>query len=321
MKICLVGPGIMTIPPAGWGAVESLIWDYNLILKNIGHDVDIINNPDTNSIINEVNSKDYDFVHIHYDVFYPIIPHLNCKNIAISSHYPYVDQLHKHGYDGYQNIFRYLCDNKDFFLFCISKKDMKAFIENGADPDKTFLLENGANSEHFRFNPECKLKGKSIYLGKIEERKRQYLFQSIPNIEFVGKFGSTIFDVTNSNYLGEVTPREKLFDMLTDYANLVLLSTGENGSPLVVKEAFCAGLGVGVSEFAASELDIEKSFITVIPESKINDIDFIENEISKNREVSVNMRDEIRKYFDDNFSWQDLVLRYVDNIKNIVNRG
>ena len=55
--------------------------------------------------------------------------------------------------------------------------------------------------------------------------------------------------------------------------------------------------------------------------SKINDIDFIENEISKNREVSVNMRDEIRKYFDDNFSWQDLVLRYVDNIKNIVNRG
>ena len=91
---------------------------------------------------------------------------------------------------------------------------MKAFIENGADPDKTFLLENGANSEHFRFNPECKLKGKSIYLGKIEERKRQYLFQSIPNIEFVGKFGSTIFDVTNSNYLGEVTPREKLFDML-----------------------------------------------------------------------------------------------------------
>ena len=106
MKICLVGPGIMTIPPEGWGAVESLIWDYNLILKNIGHDVDIINNPDTNSIINEVNSKDYDFVHIHYDVFYHIIPHLNCKNIAISSHYPYVDQLHKHGYDGYQNIFR-----------------------------------------------------------------------------------------------------------------------------------------------------------------------------------------------------------------------
>ena len=28
MKIALVGPGIMEIPPKGWGAVESLIWDY-----------------------------------------------------------------------------------------------------------------------------------------------------------------------------------------------------------------------------------------------------------------------------------------------------
>ena len=30
MKIALIGPGIMPIPPDGWGAVESLIWDYAL---------------------------------------------------------------------------------------------------------------------------------------------------------------------------------------------------------------------------------------------------------------------------------------------------
>ena len=36
MKICLVGPGIMPIPPTGWGAVESLMWDYNIILKEQG---------------------------------------------------------------------------------------------------------------------------------------------------------------------------------------------------------------------------------------------------------------------------------------------
>lgn len=319
MKICLVGPGIMPIPPTGWGAVESLMWDYNIILKELGHDVDIVNIPNTEMIINEVNSKNYDFVHIHYDVFYHIIPRLKCKKIAISSHYPYVDQFHKHENDGYQRIFSYLSNNKDFYLFCISKKDMKAFLENGADSKKTFLLENGANGNHFRFDSNCLLKDKSIYLGKIEERKRQYLFQSIPNIDFVGKFGNTNFDIKNTNYLGEVTPREKLFDMLTNYANLVLLSTGENGSPLVIKEALCAGLGVVVSEFAASELDKDKPFITIIPEDRINDIDFIEKQIIKNREISVNMRDDIRKYFQDNFSWNDLVLRYIDNIKNIVN--
>ena len=28
MRLALIGPGIMPIPPDGWGAVESLIWDY-----------------------------------------------------------------------------------------------------------------------------------------------------------------------------------------------------------------------------------------------------------------------------------------------------
>ena len=27
MKISIIGPGIMPIPPIGWGAVEILVWD------------------------------------------------------------------------------------------------------------------------------------------------------------------------------------------------------------------------------------------------------------------------------------------------------
>ena len=320
MKLCLIGPGIMPIPPIGWGAVESLIWDYSTILKNIGFDVDIINESNTEVMLNTINSKSYDFVHIHYDVFYHIIPRINCKNVAISSHYPYVDQFNKHEADGYSHIFKYLSSNNDFYLFCISRKDMKAFLDNGANPEKTFLLENGANPNNFRFDNQCLLKNRSIYLGKIEERKRQHLFQSITGIDFIGKYGGTKFDTANPNYLGEIKPREKLFDILTNYANLVLLSTGENGSPLVVKEALCAGLGVVISEFAASELDTDKNFITVIPESMIGNLNFIQEEIIQNRESSVSRRDEIRKYFDDNFSWTNLISIYADTIKNIVSK-
>ena len=43
MKLCLVGPGIMSIPPVGWGAVEILIWDYYNELKKQGYDITIIN--------------------------------------------------------------------------------------------------------------------------------------------------------------------------------------------------------------------------------------------------------------------------------------
>ena len=47
MKIALVGPGIIEIPPKGWGAVESLIWDYATELGELGHEGTIINTPDT----------------------------------------------------------------------------------------------------------------------------------------------------------------------------------------------------------------------------------------------------------------------------------
>ena len=37
MKIVLIGPGIMPIPPTGWGAVEILVWDTKIALEKLGH--------------------------------------------------------------------------------------------------------------------------------------------------------------------------------------------------------------------------------------------------------------------------------------------
>ena len=49
MKISIVGPGFSAIPPKGWGAVESLIWDIRNALISLGHEVDIVNT--TNCVI------------------------------------------------------------------------------------------------------------------------------------------------------------------------------------------------------------------------------------------------------------------------------
>ena len=43
MKVAIVGPGIMPIPPTGWGAVEILIWDQKIALEKLGHEVLIVN--------------------------------------------------------------------------------------------------------------------------------------------------------------------------------------------------------------------------------------------------------------------------------------
>jgi len=76
MKIALIGPGIMPIPPIGWGAVEILIWEYYNGLNDLGHDVHIINTPNMNEIISVINQGNFDVAHLHYDVIYPILNHL-----------------------------------------------------------------------------------------------------------------------------------------------------------------------------------------------------------------------------------------------------
>ena len=72
-----------------------------------------------------------------------------------------------------------------------------------------------------------------------------------------------------------------------------------------------------VSKYAAHDLDKSLPFVTVIPDDKWNDIEYVQTELRKNREISVTMRKEIRQYGVDNFSWQKLVKTYVENIEGM----
>ena len=51
MKIVLVAPGFKQFPPQGWGAVESIVWDYYENLSKLGHDIVIVNNTNPNIMI------------------------------------------------------------------------------------------------------------------------------------------------------------------------------------------------------------------------------------------------------------------------------
>ena len=74
MKIAIVGPGIMPIPPTGWGAVEILIWDQKLALEELGHEVRIVNTASGIEILKEINEFRPDFVHVQYDDFVELCP-------------------------------------------------------------------------------------------------------------------------------------------------------------------------------------------------------------------------------------------------------
>tara|TARA_A100001515_G_scaffold70121_1_gene55706 strand:- start:287 stop:1237 length:951 start_codon:yes stop_codon:yes gene_type:complete len=312
MKIVLVGPGIMPIPPTGWGAVEILIWDTKNALEKLGHEVKIINTKDGRQIIDQINEFRPDFVHVHYDEFIPIIPYIQYP-CAITSHFGYLERPEM--FNGYVNVLNAFTQIKPN-VFCLSEGIKNVYrVMSGIKDEKLFVTPNGVDTSRFRTTDMPKYPNRSIYLAKIDYRKRQHLFQSIDSLWFAGNIADNRFN-TDKNYLGEWS-KEVLFKDLTDYGNLVLLSDGE-AHPLVCMEALAAGLGVVVTEWGKANLDPDKEFITIIPESKVNDLEFVENAIIKNRECSIAHRDEILEYAKE-FEWKAVLKKhYIPAVEHLV---
>ena len=312
MKISIVGPGIMPIPPTGWGAVEILIWDQKLALEELGHEVDIVNTKSPVEIVQKINAYRPDFVHIQYDDFIELYPYIQYP-CAITSHFGYLEQSNKWGYyyDRIVKPFQRISPK----IFCLSDGiknvyDKELLIEKS----NLYVTPNGVNTSKF-VTRDPKYPDRSLYLAKIDYRKRQSMFQPISSLYYAGNNADPNFN-TSINYLGEWS-KEHLYNNLTDYGNLVLLSDGE-AHPLVCMEALAAGLGVVVCEYGAANLDTTKDFITVIPESKITDLKYLEDEIVKNRNYSVSHKDDIIKYAS-NFDWENTIKdHYLPAIKKLI---
>jgi hypothetical protein len=177
------------------------------------------------------------------------------------------------------------------------------------------VMRNGARDDLFLFTMEPVHGDRSIYLGKVELRKGQYKYQSIPSIDFVGNYHDSPFNRGSSAYKGEWS-KDKLYEEMTEYGNLVLLSSGE-ADPLVVKEAMVAGLGVVVSECASANLDIgvDRPWITVIPNGKLNDLDYIAARIEENRNAALAAREDIREYGLSKFGWSKILQEYISSLQ------
>ena len=312
MKISIIGPGHTAIPPVGWGAVETLIWDMRNALIELGHQVQIINTTDPNKIIAEINSYRPDFVHIHYDDWVVLYPYIQYP-CACTSHFGYLERPQM--FNGYANVANEFAKIKPR-VFCLSEGIKKVYsVLMNIPKERLFISPNGVNCGSFKCVDTPDYPNASIYLAKIDYRKRQHLFQSITSLWYAGNIADERFDKTK-NYLGEWN-KKYLYENLTHYGNLVLLCDGE-AHPLVCMEAFAAGLGVVVTEWGKANLDVDKKFITVISEKHINDIEFLEYEIIKNREYSINHRGEILEYAQ-KFDWINVIKDiYVPTIEGII---
>jgi hypothetical protein len=316
LRIALIGPGIMPIPPTGWGAVEQIIWDQAVLLRKLGHHVQIINTKNTEEIIETVNDGKYDIAHLHYDVYWNVIPRLTVKVRCITSHYPYIDKPQMWERDSYGPIFKGMVDLTklpNVFLYPASQKDRMVYLQSGnVDPARIKLYKNGIPIDRFEVSENPHFPNRSVCLAKIEKRKRQHLTYWHPNIDYIGRG-----EFHHPNFRGEVG-HDILYKLLTNYGNLVMLSEGENGTPLVVKEGMAAGLGCVLSKSAANELPGDLPWVTVLSEEELADPQQVESAIEHNRKVCRTMRAEIRKWVQENWDMETFLKEYVLDLSKVM---
>lgn len=80
MKIININPGILPIPPNGWGAIEKIVWDYHQELLKSGVRSEI-------KYLDEVNYNDSVVVHVHV---------ANLANMCHEREIPYIFSIHDH---------------------------------------------------------------------------------------------------------------------------------------------------------------------------------------------------------------------------------
>jgi len=135
LRVCQINPGILPIPPNGWGAVEKIIWEYKQEIEKQGHICDI-------KYLNEITLGDYDIVHVHMG---NLALELANRNI------PYIFSLHDHHvvhFGKESGVYQHNLEaiKKSVISFTHAEYLVDYFDET----DKLFYLPHGVNNDYFQ---------------------------------------------------------------------------------------------------------------------------------------------------------------------------
>jgi glycosyltransferase involved in cell wall biosynthesis len=302
-KIMLISDGDIPVPPNGWGALERVVWNYSQHLIKRGYDVLISNHKESSKVLEDWRKFKPDVVHNrigkHWEAMSLIY---GCKKIVTNYGGAFI--YHKPFYDYVFTNYLTDCD-----LYVLTDEE-KQFYASYNIWKTNIVVPDGVDSLLFNKNPS--IRHGSIYLGKISLRKRQSYYQKLGiNCYFAGDPEDDNFNYSNPKYLGQWT-HEEVANNLCKFNSLVLLSSSEL-QPLVCLEALCSGLGLVISKPCSQSLDLSKPWISVIPEDKLNDINFINDEINRISNLSELHRKEIIDY-GKSFDWSNIIDKYVDLI-------
>lgn len=136
MRIAQITPGNIPIPTDGWGAVEKVIWEYTKVLRDLGHDVEIL-------YTDEVVKGEWDVVHVHM---------ANLALVLKERGIPYVFSHHDHhAYHFGKNSDVYKQNMEAIEGSQLSFVHAKYIVEYFGSPKNLRYLEHGVNIKDYAF--------------------------------------------------------------------------------------------------------------------------------------------------------------------------
>lgn len=302
-KIMLISDGDIPVPPVnGWGALERVVWNYSQHLIKRGYDVLISNHKESSRVLEDWRKFKPDIVHNHIGKHWEATSLIqDCKKIVTNHGGAF--RYHK---NFYHNVFTKFFTDCDLFLLT---DEEKIFFDTYKIWKKNIILPNGVDSGLFKDSVE---RNGAIYLGKISTRKKQTYYQKLGiNCYFAGDPEDQDFNYSSEKYLGQWT-HEQVGLNLCKFNTLVLLSDAEL-QPLVCLEALCSGLGLVISRHCIQSLDTTKPWISVIPDDKLSDIEFINDQILEISKTASDHKNDIIEY-GKTFDWSNIITKYIEII-------
>lgn len=301
VHVLQIGHGNKTIPPYGWGAVETVIHELDVTFENMQLRSEFINSESIFTWLKFVFSKpDLIIVHDESKCRRVNITFRKSKKLLIT-HYAYAAQTHN-----WEPVYAKLVKNQ--FKYADVIGCLSPFIrDNFASINPEFKLVDTPNGILSISTVDDSLKNKKfVNLGKIEVRKRQFELAQLAEkyqiaIDFIGpiadkrvtewlRAGAPNF----VKFLGEKS-RNEIQKLLPQYETLIHLSDAE-ADALVLYEAQASGLQI---------ITNEESLGSQFPGSSWLHLTTIDEISSEGFPIIKSVSPEIiRKYAHDKFLWE-----------------
>lgn len=319
-SVLFIGPGILQIPPTGWGAVETVISEQMRLMQS-SHRTMLLNSNSVWLWFAAFRNKP-DVILVHYEAFVTRTVLMNFffsrrAQIVWTSHYGYLGspEMWEESFRRQFSRLTRVSRGIDYFV-ALSPKIASALGECLACPVKE--VPNGTS---FCPSPYASPQASVAVVGKVEPRKRQWDVVQLgleAEIHFYGeicdpRISQQDLDTERGDILfhGAVS-RLDLSQRLPRHAVLLHLALSE-ADALVLYEAQMAGLAIVVSRRSLGSQNATLPWIFVVDD--ILNREEIAKALKDAREYAKTGRDEISSYAKLNYSWSSRLAPLMDLIR------